>query len=403
MMLKGKTIVVGVSGGIAAYKVVSVVSSLKKLGATVRIVMTRSATELIQPITFRILSENPVHVEQFEEPRVWNVEHISLADSADLFVIAPATANIIGKIANGIADDLLSTTVMAVQAPVLIVPAMNVKMYTNRIVQANINRLKEYGYLIMEPNSGLQACGDVGSGRLPEPEEIVARVIHELSPKDLLGKKVVISAGGTREMLDPVRFLSNPSTGKMGYALAESAYRRGAEVVLVSAPTHLQATAGIKVVPVVSTREMADAILAEAVGADLIIKSAAVSDYTPLEVSEHKLKKNEGNICVEFTRTQDILAELGRRKKSGQVLIGFAAESQNLLANARAKLEKKNADFIIANDISAPGIGFAHDTNQVTILSKEGAEPVPMMSKADLAELILNKALHLLTVKQSIQ
>lgn len=395
-MLKGKTVVVGVTGGIAAYKVVNVVSSLKKLGATVRVIMTKSATELIQPITFRILSENPVHVEQFEEPRVWNVEHISLADSADLFLIAPATANVIGKIAHGIADDLLTTCVMAVQAPVLIVPAMNMKMFANPIVQDNIAKLKSYGYLFMEPNAGVQACGDVGKGRLPEPDEIVARVVYELTPKDLRGKKIVVTAGGTREALDPVRFISNPSTGKMGFAIAEVAHRRGAKVVLISAPTHLEPAAGIEYVPVCSTDDMYHAVLAHAEDADVVIKSAAVSDYKPVEVYDHKVKKAEGNITVEFTRTQDILAELGRRKKPGQVLIGFAAETQNLLEYGRAKLEKKNADMIVANNVAAPGSGFGTDTNQVTLITKAGNESVPMMSKAQLAEYILDKAIQML-------
>ncbi|AZR72973.1 phosphopantothenoylcysteine decarboxylase [Anoxybacter fermentans] len=393
-MLKDKTIVVGVTGGIAAFKVVSVVSSLKKMGANVRVIMTRSATEFIQPLTFRVISNNPVHVEQFEEPKVWNVEHISLADSADLFLIAPATANIIGKIANGIADDLLSTTVMAVQAPVLIVPSMNVKMYNNPIVQQNIAKLKEYGYLFMEPNEGLQACGDVGKGRLPEPDEIVARVVYELAPKDFRGKKVVVTAGGTREAIDPVRFLSNPSSGKMGYAIAEAAYLRGAEVVLVSAPTHLKASQGIRVIPVISAQQMYEAVLSEVEDADVVIKAAAVADYTPVKVAEHKIKKGEGNLTIELTRTPDILAELGKRKKVGQILVGFAAETQNLLENAKSKLERKNADLIIANDVSIKGSGFGVDTNKVTILSRNGKEILPMMSKKELAHRILDRVLN---------
>ena len=395
-MLKGKTVVVGVTGGIAAYKVVNVVSALKKLGASVRVIMTKAATELVRPLTFRILSENPVHVDQFEEPRVWNVEHISLADAADLFLIAPATADIIGKVANGIADDLLSTTVMAVKAPVLFVPAMNVKMFENRIVQANIAKLKGYGYLFMEPGIGRHACGDVGKGRLPEPDEIVARVIYELTPKDLRGLKVVVSAGGTREALDPVRFISNPSTGKMGFAIAEAAYRRGAEVVLVAAPTHLETVDGVKRVDITNTQSMYEAILHEAEDANIVIKAAAVSDYTPVTVYDHKVKKADGNLLVEFKRTPDILAELGHRKKNGQVLIGFAAETQDLLDNAREKLLRKNADMIVANDISAPGAGFGVDTNLATLLTREGVEPLPMMSKDELAQHILNRAVQFL-------
>lgn len=385
----------GVTGGIAIYKMVNVVSALKKLGATVRVIMTSSATELVQPITFRILSENPVHVEQFEEPRVWNVEHISLADAADLFVIAPATANIIGKIAHGIADDLLSTCVMAVQSPVLIVPAMNVKMYGNPIVQENIARLRSFGYLFMEPGEGVHACGDIGKGRLPEPDQIIERIIYELTPKDLRGKKIVVTAGGTREALDPVRFLSNPSTGKMGFAIAEVAHRRGAEVVLISGVTHLQPPAGVCFMPVVSADDMYQAVMDQAEDADLVIKSAAVSDYKPVEAADQKVKKSAGNITVEFTRTQDILAELGRRKKPGQILIGFAAETRNLLEYGRMKLEKKNADMIVANNVSAPGSGFGTDTNQVTLITRDGNEAVPMMSKAQLAEYILDRSLRL--------
>lgn len=392
-MLKGKTIAVGVTGGIAVYKVVNVVSALKKLGATVRVVMTKSATELVTPLTFRYISENPVYVEMFEEPKVWNVEHISLADAADLFLIAPATANIIGKIANGIADDMLSTTVMAAQCPVLVIPAMNMKMYANPIVQNNIQKLRDYGYRIMEPNAGYQACGDIGKGRLPEPNEIVERVIHEMTPKDFAGKKLVVTAGGTREAIDPVRFLSNPSTGKMGFAIADAAHRRGAEVVLVTAPTHLKAAPGVKVVPIENTQEMYETVMPEVETADVVVKAAAVADYTPVTVADQKMKKQEGNLVVEFKRTQDILAELGRLKKPGQLLIGFAAETQNLLENAQSKLERKNADMIVANDISAPGAGFGTDTNRVTLLTRDGNEPLEIMSKSELAEVILDRVL----------
>ncbi|MCK4259203.1 MAG: bifunctional phosphopantothenoylcysteine decarboxylase/phosphopantothenate--cysteine ligase CoaBC [Halanaerobiales bacterium] len=395
-MLKGKKILIGVSGGIAVYKMVNVVSALTKLGANVRVIMTHAATKLVQPLTFRYISKNPVYVEMFEEPKVWNVEHISLADEADLMLIAPATANIIGKIANGIADDMLSTTVMAaaVQIPVLIIPAMNMKMYANPIVQNNISKLREYNYKIMEPNSGHQACGDVGKGRLPEPMEIVERLLYELTPKDLHGKKVVVTAGGTREAIDPVRFLSNPSTGKMGYAVAKAAYYRGAEVVLISAPTHLKAPEGVQVIPIIRTQEMYDAILNEVDDANLIVKTAAVADYTPVTVAEQKMKKTEGDLTIRLTRTPDILAELGRRKKPGQVLVGFAAETQNLIENARSKLVRKNCDFIIANDISTPGAGFAGDTNQVSVVSETGEEKLPMMSKEELAHQILDRALE---------
>ncbi len=395
-MLNGKTIMIGVTGGIAVYKMVNVVSSLTKLGANVRVIMTQAATQLVQPLTFRYISKNPVHVEMFEEPKVWNVEHISLADEADLMVIAPATANIIGKIANGIADDMLSTTVMAaaVQTPVMIVPAMNMKMYANPIVQDNLAKLKEYGYHIMEPNSGHQACGDVGKGRLPEPDEIVERIIYELTPKDLQGKKVVVTAGGTREALDPVRFLSNPSTGKMGYSVAKAAYNRGAKVVLISAPTHLEVPKGVEKISIRSTKDMYEAVINQVDDADLIIKTAAVADYTPVTVAEQKMKKTGDDLTIRFTRTPDILAEVGRRKKPDQVLVGFAAETQNLIENAKSKLVRKNCDLIIANDISTPGAGFATETNQVTVVSNEGEERLPMMAKEELAHLILDRALE---------
>lgn len=390
-MLKGKSIVVGVTGGIAVYKVVNIVSSLKKLGATVRVVMTKSATEFVQPLTFRVLSNNPVYVEQFTEPKTWNVEHISLADSADLVLIAPATANIIGKAAHGIADDLLSTILLAVEVPILVVPAMNMKMYANPIVQENIGKLKTAGYLFMEPEVGFQACGDVGPGRLPDPEEIVTRVIDLLTPKDLLGKKIVITAGGTREAIDPVRFLGNPATGKMGYALAEAAYQRGAEVVLVSGVSELKIRPEIKRVSVVSAQEMAEVVFSVAEDADVIIKAAAVADYTPLNYSEQKRKKGKEELVLHFQRTTDILAELGRRKRPGQLLIGFAAETENLLENAQHKLLKKNLDLIIANDVSKPDSGFAVETNRAVLISREKVERLELISKQELSEIVIQR------------
>lgn len=393
-MLKGKSIVVGVTGGIAVYKVVNIVSSLKKLGATVRVVMTKAATEFVQPLTFRTLSNNPVYVEQFTEPKTWNVEHISLADSADLVLIAPATANIIGKVAHGIADDLLSTTLLAVQSPILIVPAMNMKMYANPIVQSNIAQLKAFGYHFMEPEVGFQACGDFGPGRLPEPEEIVRKVVDLLTQKDLLGKKVVITAGGTREAIDPVRFLGNPATGKTGYALAEVAYRRGAEVLLVSGITELTIRPEIKRVSVISAQEMAEVVFEAAEDADVIIKTAAVADYTPVIYSEQKTKKVSGELVLRFKRTTDILAELGRRKKPGQLLIGFAAETENLIDNAQKKLFEKNLDLVIANDVSKRDAGFAVETNRAVLINKSGIEQLQLMPKHKLAELIIQRISH---------
>ena len=390
-MLKGKTVVVGVTGGIAAFKVVSVVSSLRKLGANVRVAMTQSATEFVTPLTFRTLARNPVYVEQFEEPKVWAVEHISLADDADLFVLAPATANIIGKVANGIADDFLSTTVMATRAPVLIVPAMNFKMYENPIVQENMDKLRRHGYLFLEPNAGLQACGDVGKGRLPEPDEIVNRIIDEFHPKDLAGKKVVVTAGGTREMIDPARFLSNPSSGKMGYAVAEVAKLRGAEVTLVSAPTHLEPAPGIRTIQVTSTDEMFEAVKREFEDADIVIKAAAVADYTPVESADQKLKKGSGDLSIKFERTRDILSYLGNNKREGQMVIGFAAETQNLLENGKKKLQKKKADLIVLNDISDNEAGFGVDTNKVTLISHDSVEELPLMTKKEVAYRLLDR------------
>ncbi|MDR3592385.1 MAG: bifunctional phosphopantothenoylcysteine decarboxylase/phosphopantothenate--cysteine ligase CoaBC [Negativicutes bacterium] len=397
-MLTGKNIVLGVSGGIAAYKVVEVVSRLKKAGASVHVIMTQAATRFVTPLTFREISGNRVVVDMWEETKEWNVEHIALATLADLFLIAPATANMIGKIAGGIADDFLSTTVMATTAPVVLVPAMNSNMYLNAIVQQNITKLAGLGYHVMEPAQGMLACGTEGPGRLPEPPVIVEMVTSILAARqDLAGKKVVVTAGGTREPLDPVRFIGNHSSGKMGYALARCAAARGAEVVLVSGPASLSQPAGVTVRTVQTAEEMRQAVLGEFGDCDIVIKAAAVADYRPSEKSEHKIKKTGDTLTVVLEKTPDILAELGRLKTS-QLLVGFAAETRELIASAREKLTRKNLDMIVANDITLPGAGFNCDTNIAKLVYSDGRiEELPKQTKTELAELILDRISVLMT------
>ena len=391
-MLRGKNIVVGVAGGIAVYKVVDIVSRLKKQGANVYVIMTRSAANFVTPLTFREISGHPVVVDMWGETPNWNVEHIALATAADLFLLAPATGNIIGKIANGIADDMLSTTVMATSAPVILAPAMNTNMYLNPIVQQNINKLTQLGYHFIEPGYGVLACGTEGVGRLPEPEVIMCKVIQILKGKDdFASKKVLITAGGTQEAIDPVRYIGNRSSGKMGYALASAAKARGAEVILVSAPTHLLPPPGVVVKYVESAAQMRDAVLAQFDDSDIIIKAAAVADYRPQSVCADKIKKSSTTLDLVLEKTPDILFELGQLKKH-QILIGFAAETQQLLAHAQEKLTRKNLDMIVANDITMPGAGFNVDTNIVKLLYRNGhIEELPKMSKEQLAGIILDK------------
>ncbi len=391
----GKTIVFGVAGCIAAYKAADLVSRLKKLGADIHVIMTQSAGELVRPMTFQTLSQNPVHTDMWAEPKKWNVEHIGLADSADLFMIVPATANIIGKIANGIADDMLSTTVMAVKAPIVIAPAMNAKMYDNPIVQTNIEKLKDLGYHIVEPDYGYLACGYEGKGRLPDNEVILKAACKALSSeKDLAGKRVLVTAGPTREALDPIRHLTNPSTGKMGYAVAEEARNRGAEVILISGPTMLPPPKGMKVINIKSAVEMHKAVLDHYDETDIVIKSAAVSDYRPADIADKKIKKDdvtEEQLVINLERNPDILLELGQRK-GNKILVGFAAETDDLLTNAKAKIEKKNLDLVVANDVTQEGAGFASDTNIAKIIYRDGSiEEVPKMTKKELAELVIDK------------
>ena len=393
-MLKGKTVVLGVCGGIAAYKAVDVVSRLVKLGATVHVIMTAAAVQFVAPLTFREISGQPVYTTMWEEPKLWNVEHIALARRADLFVIAPATANMIAKIANGIADDFLSTTVMATPAPVLLAPAMNTEMFQSAATQANLKTLESRGFKIMTPASGMLACGTEGIGRLPEPEAIVERITaHFEVGKSMRGLRLLITAGGTREAIDPVRYIGNRSSGKMGYAIAAVAAERGAEVTLVSGPVSLAVPAGVKRVSVESALEMREAVLAAFPATDVVIKAAAVADYRPEVVSEQKIKKNSANLTVALTKNPDILAELGKIK-TGQFLVGFAAETQELVANATEKLRRKNLDMLVANDVTLPGAGFESETNIVKLLSKDGrVEELPQMSKQSLAGLLLDRVM----------
>lgn len=391
-----KCVVIGVTGGIAVYKALDVISALRKKDIDVRVIMTESATKFVNPLTFQSLSNNVVSVDTFQEIKAFEIQHISLAQRADLMLIAPATANIIGKVANGIADDMLSTTVMACKSKVVFAPAMNTNMYENRIVQDNIEKLKSYGYGFIEPASGRLACGDIGVGKLADVNTIVERVLTELENKeqDLAGKKVLVSAGPTIAPIDPVRYITNRSTGKMGYAIAKEARDRGAEVVLVSGPTNLEHPKGIKVIDVKTNAEMKEAMFNNFEDADIVIKSAAVADYKPEAYSTEKIKKGEGNWNLKLERDSDILKSLGD-KKTHQVLVGFAAESTNVEENAKAKITKKNLDYIVANDITSKDAGFASDDNRVTIIAKDGSSiSLEKMSKQQVACNIFNMILE---------
>ena len=398
-MLKNKTVVIGVSGGIAVYKACDIVSRLKKLNANVHVIMTNNATEFVTPLTFQSLSQNYVVNDMFEEPKTWDVEHISLAKKADVFLIAPATANVIGKIANGICDDMLTTTVMATTGKVLIAPAMNTNMYRNPILQRNITILKELGYNIVNPESGRLACGDVGEGKLAQPEVIVNEVVNLLidKEKDLQGQKIMITAGPTVESIDPVRYLTNRSTGKMGYAIAKQAANRGAEVTLVSGPTNIAPPSNIKkLIKIESAKDMYNAIIENFDDNQVIIKSAAVADYKPKTYSDKKIKKNDDDLVIKLDRNKDIAYELGKIKKD-KILVGFAAETNDIIENAKGKIQKKNFDFIVANDLTEEGAGFGTDTNIVKIIDKEGnINKYPQMKKDEVANVILDKVKSLL-------
>jgi phosphopantothenoylcysteine decarboxylase / phosphopantothenate---cysteine ligase len=395
-MFSNKNIVLGVCGGIAAYKACELTSRLKKLNANIDVIMTKSAAEFVTQLTFQSLSLNEVIIDMFEKPKYWEIEHISLAKKADMIVIAPATANIIGKLASGIADDMLTTTVMASKAIKLIAPAMNTNMYENMIVQKNIETLKQLGYYFIEPAVGRLACGDIGKGKMAEPELIEDKIKELLlKEQDLEGKTVLVTAGPTREALDPVRFITNHSTGKMGFAIAEKAAARGAKVYLVSGPSNLPTPFGVERYDIESALEMYDAVMKLMEKADIIIKSAAVADYRVAEISNEKIKKSEDEFVIKLHKNPDILQELGK-VKGNKVLVGFAMETQNLIENAKAKVLKKNLDFIVANNLKTEGAGFAADTNVVKIIDKSGkVEDIPLMKKSELADLILDKAINI--------
>ncbi|NLK97498.1 MAG: bifunctional phosphopantothenoylcysteine decarboxylase/phosphopantothenate--cysteine ligase CoaBC [Epulopiscium sp.] len=393
-----KTVILGVTGGIAAYKACEIVSRLIKLNINVQVVMTQSTQEFVRPLVFQSLTNQPVITDMFEKPSTWDIEHISLAQKADLFLIAPATANIIGKVANGIADDMLSTTIMATKAPVVFAPAMNTAMYQNKIVQKNISNLKELGYYFINPSEGRLACGDVGIGKLASVDTIVEEVLQILhsTKMDLKGKNLLITAGPTREPLDPVRYISNYSSGKMGYAIAEAAVKRGANVTLISGPTHLMPPKDCNVIHVTTTEEMYNKVLENFDTCDIVIKAAAPSDYRPKTVLPSKIKKYDHTLSIEFVSNPDILKELGMRKQH-QILVGFAAESDRELEYGKEKLEKKNLDMICINNILKDKVGFGHDTNQIEILKKSGEQKtLPLMSKIELSHKILDEVLDLM-------
>lgn len=384
--MSNKCVVLGVTGGIAAYKSLDIVSTLVKQDIDVRVIMTKAATEFVTPLSFQSLSKNQVIVDMFEEPKSWEIQHISLAQRADLMLIAPATANVIGKVANGIADDMLSTTIMATKAPVVFALAMNTNMYENKIVQNNIDKLENFGYEFIEPASGRLACGDIGKGKLEKVDIICEEILSRLyEKKDLVGKKVLITAGPTISPIDPVRYITNNSSGKMGYAIAKEARDRGAEVTLISGPSSLEAPIGINFIRVKTNEEMFKAVLSKFNDSDIVVKSAAVADYKAKNYSTEKIKKGDGGLNLEFIRDNDILKNLGERKKE-QILVGFAAESNNLLDNAAEKLRKKNLDYIVANDITARDTGFASDFNKVYIIDAEGnTKGLDKMTKREVA------------------
>lgn len=389
-----KCVCVGVTGGIAAYKALEVVSKLKKHNIDVNVIMTNSATKFVTPLSFQSLSQNMVVTDMFAEPKAFEIQHISLAKKADIFLIVPATANIIGKIANGIADDMLSTTIMATKSKVIFAPAMNTNMFQNKIVQDNIKKLEGYGYKFIQPTSGRLACGDTGEGKLADVDTIVNKVLEEINNidtnKDLMGKKVLISAGPTIAPIDPVRYLTNRSTGKMGYAIAEEAARRGAEVILVSGPTNLEKPNCVKVINVLTNEEMKNVLLDYFNDSDIVIKAAAVADYKIKNYSIEKIKKTEEDLTLTFERDNDILKILGE-KKTNQILVGFAAESNNIVENAKRKIKDKNLDYIVANDITSADTGFGSDNNKVIIISKDGEEIyLDKMSKKEVASRIFD-------------
>lgn len=395
-MLKGKTILLGITGGIAAYKAAALASALVKLHANVEVVMTKNATEFITPLTFEELTGHRVMVDTFDRNFQHQVEHISLAQRTDLIIIAPATANVCAKLAHGLADDMLTTTALACRCPKLIAPAMNTNMYENPVTQDNLGLLRRYGWEVIEPASGRLACGAVGKGKLPEPEELVQYILRAIAlPKDLKGKRVLVTAGPTREALDPVRFLTNHSSGKMGYAIAKMAMLRGADVTLVTGPTAITPPPFVKVISITTAQEMLEAVTAEAPDADYIFKAAAVADYTPADFSDEKLKKKDGELSIPLKRTQDILKFLGENRRDGQVICGFSMETQNMVENSRDKLTKKGVDMICANNLKQSGAGFGVDTNVITLITATDTVELPLLSKEDAANAIIDHAINL--------
>ena len=397
-MLKGKTVLLGITGSIAAYKIAYLASALHKLHADVHVLMTENATNFINPITFETLTGNKCLVDTFDRNFQFQVEHVSIAKKADVVMIAPASANVIGKLANGLADDMLTTTVMACRCQKILAPAMNTAMYENPVVQDNIRKLKNYGYEVITPASGYLACGDSGAGKMPEPETLLEYILKEAAfQKDLAGKKLLVTAGPTQEAIDPVRCLTNHSSGKMGYAIAKMAMLRGAEVTLVSGPTAIEPPLFVKVIPVTSARDMFEAVTGLSHEQDIIIKAAAVADYRPKQVSEDKVKKKDDQASIELERTDDILKYLGQHKKQGQFLCGFSMETRDMIRNSRAKLEKKNLDMVAANNLKVEGAGFQGDTNVLTLITQDEEVSLPLMSKEDAALKILDKILLLTT------
>lgn len=394
-MLKGKKIILGVTGGIAAYKSAALTSLLIKAGADVQVIMTEHAKEFIAPLTFEALTNRRCLTDTFDRNHEYSTEHVALAKEADAVIIAPATANVIAKLAHGIADDMLTTTVLACDCPKMIAPAMNTRMYENPVTQENMETLKRYGMTVIEPAKGRLACGDVGAGKMPEPEELLQYVLMSCAyKKDMTGRKVLVTAGPTQELLDPVRYITNHSTGKMGYSIAKLCTFRGAEVTLVSGKTSLTPPLFVEVVPVVTAEDMFREVTARSAGMDIIIKAAAVADYRPKNVSDEKMKKTDGELTIELERTKDILGHLGHHKEEGQFLCGFAMETQNLLENAKEKLARKKADMIVANNLKIQGAGFGTDTNVVTIITEDGMQALELMTKEKAAEQILNEILR---------
>ena len=393
-MLKDKTVILGVSGSIAAYKIASLASALVKLHADVHVIMTKNATNFIHPITFETLTGNKCLVDTFDRNFDYSVEHVALAKRADVVMVAPASANVIGKMAHGLADDMLTTTILACQCPKIVAPAMNTRMFRNSIVQDNLKLLKCYGMEVIDPASGYLACGDTGEGKMPEPELLLQYILKALVvKKDLEGLNVLVTAGPTREAVDPVRYITNHSTGKMGYAVAKAAAMRGANVTLVSGPVQLEKPPFMEVVDVVSAEEMFQAVTSRAAKQDIIIKSAAVADYRPAVVATEKVKKKDGDMSISLERTKDILAYLGANKKEGQFLCGFSMETENMLENSITKLVKKNLDMVIANNLKVEGAGFGTNTNVVTVITRKGGEQLPLMSKDEVADKILDAIL----------